>query len=98
MQHFYMVEFELPYVMAPEFLERIPEQRDKVDELMAQGQIRSYSLAVNRSKLWMIVIADSEFEVMQIIGALPLSNFMIPCINSLMFHHSMESLMAISLN
>jgi muconolactone delta-isomerase len=98
MQHYYMVEFELPSMMAPEFLARIPEQRNKVDELMALGHIRSYSLSANRSKLWMIVIADTEFEVLDLIGDLPLSDFMIPSINPLMFHHSMESMMAISLN
>jgi len=98
MQQFYMVEFELPSMMAPEFLARIPEQRNRVDEFMAEGRIRSYSLAVNRSRLWMIVVADSDFEVMQLIGQLPLIDFMIPSINSLMFHHSMEALMAVSLN
>jgi muconolactone delta-isomerase len=98
MQQFYMVEFELPSMMAPEFLARIPEQRNRVDELMAEGRIRSYSLAVNRSRLWMIVVADSDFEVMQLIGQLPLIDFMIPSINPLMFHHSMEALMAVSLN
>jgi muconolactone delta-isomerase len=98
MQQFYMVEFDLPSMMAPEFLARIPEQRNRIDELMAEGQIRSYSLSTNRSKLWMIVIADSEHEVMHLIGELPLSDFMIPSINPLMFHHSTESMMAISLN
>ncbi len=98
MQHFFMVEFELPSIMAPEFLQRIPEQKIIIDEMMAKGKIRSYSLSENRSKLWIVFIAENEFEVMELINQMPLSDFMIPSINLLMFHNSTESIMAISLN
>lgn len=98
MQQFYMVDFELPEVFVPEFLALIPEQRLKIDSLMAEGSIHSYSLASNRSRLWMIVLADSEFEVVTIINELPLSTFMISNIFSLMFHHSTQSLISMSLN
>lgn len=93
-----MVEFEIHSVMTPEFMELIPAQRELVDELMAKGKIRCYSLSANRSRLWMVVIAHNDFEVLQIIGDMPLSDFMIPSISPLMFHHSMDAIMAMSLN
>jgi len=98
MQHFYMVEFEIHGVMTPEFFELIPAQRELVNELMAKGQIRCYSLSENRTRLWMVVIAKNDFEVLQLIGDMPLSDFMIPSISPLMFHHSMDAIMAMSLN
>ncbi len=98
MGKFYMIEFDLPEVLAPEFLALLPTQRLKVDELMLAGIIQSYSLSMNRAKLWIIMVADSEFEVLQLISELPLSNFMIPSITPLMFHHSVKATTAVSLN
>lgn len=98
MQQFYMVEFELPNLLPAAFLERIPAQRSKIDELMVKGKIRSYSLSENRSKLWVIVVAKSEFEVMELLETLPLSDFMTPTITALMFHHGIEVQMTMSLN
>ncbi len=98
MQQFYMVEFELPGILSSEFLALIPQQKMKIDELMVSGQIHSYSLAANRSRFWVIAVADSEFEVLQLIGQLPLNRFMTPSITALMLYHSAQSLMSMSLN
>ena len=87
MKRTYMVEFELPESLSEEFLALIPEQRNTVDYLMSEGKIRSYSLAMDRSVLWVIMEADSEFEVMETIAQLPLSDHMHPYISELMFHN-----------
>ena len=59
-----MVEFELPEELSDDFLALIPEQREVVDRLMTQGKIRSYALSLDRSVLWVVMEAVSEFEVM----------------------------------
>lgn len=98
MKRSYMVEFELPDELTEDFLARIPRQRLVVGELMTEGVIRSYSLALDRSMLWVIVEAESEFEVMEVIAQLPLSDYMQPFVSELFFHNSPELVHAFSLN
>ncbi len=86
-----MVEFELPDAFEEEFVALIPEQRRIVNRLLAEGQIRSYSLASDRSVLWAVIEADSEFEVMEIISQLPLSGYTDPYISELMFHDAHQA-------
>lgn len=98
MKKSFMVEFELPESLSEDFLALIPEQRLAVDNLMAEGKIRSYSLALDRSVLWVIMESESEFDAMEIISQLPLSDFMHPYISELMFHHSAMAINRFSLN
>ncbi len=94
----YMIEFDLPESPTEEFFSLIPRQRYVINNLMADGKIKSYSLAIDRSRLWVIAEADSEFEVMEMINDMPLSGHMIPTISELMFHNSYETLVSFSLN
>ena len=98
MKRSYMVEFELPESLSEEFLALIPDQRSTVDYLMSEGKIRSYSLALDRSVLWVIMDADSEFEVMETIAQLPLSDYMHPYISELLFHNTAEMALHFSMN
>ncbi len=82
-----MVEFDLPVEMNDEFMRKIPAQRLKVNELMENGKILSYSLSADRQKLWCILKVESELEVMELIADFPLIKYMDPTINELMFHH-----------
>ncbi|GAB3572795.1 hypothetical protein GCM10027578_32910 [Spirosoma luteolum] len=83
----YMVEFDLPAVMDADFASQIPAQRLKVDELMEKGLLLSYSLSIDRQKLWCIFKADSELEVMESISEFPLIKYMTPFVTELMFHN-----------
>lgn len=98
MKEFYMIEFELLDVFTKAFLNKIPEQREVIDVMVAKGLIKSYSLALNRSKLWIIASAENEFEIMDLISNLPLSEFMIPSITPLMFHNTHQKTRDFSLN
>ncbi len=82
-----MVEFDLPVEMNQEFMQKIPAQRLKVNELMENGKILSYSLSADRQKLWCILKVESELEVMEVIADFPLIKYMRPSINELMFHN-----------
>ena len=98
MKHTYMIEFELPEVMTEEFMALIPQQRYVINQMLAEGTIKSYSLAMDRSRLWVIMAATSEFEAMEIVATFPLSDFMTPHLSELMFHNSADMLMQFSLN
>ncbi len=98
MRKAFMVEFELPETMTEEFLALIPQQRYVINNMLVEGSIKSYSLSMDRSRLWAIVAAKSEFEVMEIISRMPLSDYMTPNVSELMFHNASEVLMQFSLN
>lgn len=83
----YMIEFELPANMDTEFIQRIPAQRLKINELMESGKILSYSLSADRQKLWCILKAESEVEAMETIAEFPLIEYMDPTVTELMFHN-----------
>ena len=93
-----MVEFDLPETFTEEFLALIPRQRYVINTMLAQGSIKSYSLAIDRSKLWEVMLGDSEFDVMENIAQMPLSGYMTPNISELMFHNAADAVMQFSLN
>ncbi len=88
-----MVEFELPEDFPEDFMALVPEQRMIVDELIEEGVIRSYSLSMDRTVLWVVLEAESEFEVLEVIARMPLSDFMHPYVSELMFHNGATALM-----
>lgn len=98
MRKVFMIEFDLPQVFTEEFMALIPKQRYVLNELMSRGEIQSYSLALDRSKLWMVAVGENEFEVIELIDQLPLSIFMTPDISELMFHNTASLSLEFSLN
>ncbi len=84
----YMVEFEIAEPYSPSFMAKIPMQKTVVDELMEDGKIISYALSENRERLWMIVAAENDFEVLDIINEFPMINDMTYSITHLMFNHA----------
>lgn len=93
-----MVEFDLPEQIDEAFMALIPKQRYVINAMLAEGQIKSYALSMDRARLWAIMYGDSEFEVMENISQMPLSDYMTPHISELMFHNSADALMQFSLN
>jgi len=95
----YMVTIDLPAVLTGKFFALIPEQRRRVDELMAEGRILAYTLAVDRSRLWVTVRADTKGEVVDLINSMPLGKFMTAAIQELAFHRQQHPMtMPLSLN
>lgn len=94
----YMVEFDLPESFNEEFMALIPRQRYVVNTMLVEGRLKSYSLSMDRRKLWAVVLADSEFDALEIIALMPLSDYMTPNISELMFHNAGDSVMHFSLN
>ena len=98
MKKTFMIEFDLPNTLTEEFLALIPKQRYMVNTLLANGTIKSYSLSLDRSRLWVVVSAESEFETLEIIDQMPLADYLTPHVSELMFHNGAEVLMQFSLN
>ena len=85
---YFMIEIELPKRITPEFLELIPHQRKFIDRMMKKGIIISYSLSFDRSKLWVVVLANSLTETKNFIGSFPIFCFIQFKINNLLFHEA----------
>lgn len=89
----YMVIIQLPTELSKEFISTIPKQRAKVEELMDEGKILQYALAVDRSKLWVTVAAKSEEKAKEIISLFPLVHFMKPEFFELAFQNSISTVL-----
>ncbi len=84
----FMIAFELPNPFPEELILKIPEQRAVVNRLLEAGKLQSYALSMERDRLWCVVNAEDELEVMQIIGEFPLIDFMQATITELMFNNA----------
>ena len=82
----YMVEIFLPHTLTQEFMSLIPAQRAIVNRLVHSGTIRSYSLSLNRSRLWVVLTAKETEEVHVILDEFPIMPYSEAEIHELMFH------------
>jgi hypothetical protein len=84
----FMVEFDLPTPFPPSFVEKIPVQKMVVDEFMEEGKIISYALSMDKGRLWVIVNAQNDFDVLDVINEFPLIDQMQYSMTELMFNHA----------
>lgn len=95
----YLVDIDFPEAPDDEFISLIPSQRTLINTYMHSGIVTSYSLSVDRSKLWVTIVADSEKEVGNILGTFPLVSYMVYSIHKLAFHNTAQfSMPPLSLN
>lgn len=87
----YMVIIKLPGELTEDFVLLIPKQRAHIDKLMDEGKILQYSLAADRTYLWVTIVAESEQKVMDILATFPLIGYMSPVITELAFHNSVSN-------
>jgi hypothetical protein len=88
----YMADIELPGTITDEFASLIPFQRARVNMLMFEGKISSYSLSMDRSRLWVVVNAASEDDAHGVIVSFPIFHFVRVTMHELMFHNSVRLL------
>ncbi|MCB0618132.1 MAG: hypothetical protein KDC43_13985 [Saprospiraceae bacterium] len=93
-----MVEFDLPEEMNEEFLRLVPEQRQFINYLLAEGKVQSYSLALDRSRLWIVMVGKTELDIIEVIDRMPLQAYLDPSISELAFHNKQEHVLQFSLN
>lgn len=83
-----MIDINLPGEFTQAFAAKIPAQRFYISEMMAEGVITNYSLAIDRRKLWVVVEAKNEEEVMNVLADFPIIDDINFDIHELMFHNS----------
>lgn len=84
----YMVDIDLPDTISEEFMSLIPQQRNQVNKLMLEGKINSYTLSLDRTKLWIILSAKSDGDVFRLLATFPLRRYMDAKIVELAFHNT----------
>lgn len=95
----FMVDINLHDAHTDAFMQLIPRQRAVVNSLMYEGKIVQYAVSLDRSKLWMIVIARDEEQVLEYLSSFPLIHFMDCEIAPLLFTNSAQQTFShISLN
>lgn len=94
----YLFDVSLPEEITEEFVALIPRQRAHIDMLMVKGVVTSYSLAFDRSKLWVTLLAASEHEAMETLRTFPMYRFFRAQIYPLAFHNMTFSLTRVSRN
>jgi hypothetical protein len=94
-----MVETRVPPEPNTEFFSLIPMQQRKIAELMAQKKILSYTLSIDRLKLWIIMNAESESDARQTLAEQPMDKYFDYHFHELMFHEMANTVFpAVSLN
>lgn len=89
----YMITIQLPEELTKGFISLIPSQRARIDQLMDEGIILQYALAVDRSKLWVTVSAKSVAKAKEIISSFPLIDYMKPEFFELSFQNSISTVL-----
>lgn len=93
-----MVEFDVPETLSEDLLDLIPEQREAIDLLFSGGKLLSYTVANDRTRVWAVMIAGSESELISIIDELPMTPYMDYDYSELIFYNTVHLMPAMSLN
>jgi|WetSurMetagenome_2_1015567.scaffolds.fasta_scaffold990382_1 hypothetical protein len=95
----FIADIQIPMNPDEEFFALIPLQRSHIDKLLEQGTVMSYSLSLDRSRLWITLNAHTEREAIEILAAFPMFRYFEPTLYPLMFHNtSLMSQLKVSLN
>ncbi len=96
MKNYFLVEIEL----GNRFADMMETTSYQMNELLAEGKIQTYGVARDYSRMWLTLLAETEFEAWEIISSLPVCGVNEPYITSLATYNQSLDLQfpAISLN
>jgi hypothetical protein len=95
----FMVEVRLPYEPPQEFFTLIPSQRAMVIDLLMKRKFLSYTLAADRSKVWIVMIGETESDARALLQQQPMDKYFNYTFTELMFHDMAGALFpSVSLN
>jgi len=83
----YMVDVSLPEFPDEAFFSKIPEQRTLINRLLEERVVQSYALSADRTKLWIVIRAQSDSEAFDILATFPLYDYFRFDIYELAFHN-----------
>lgn len=82
----FMADIDLPLIQDQNFMDKIPDQRLIVDQLMSDGKISNYAVSMDRNKLWVLVEANDVNEAELIIQCFAIIDDIEYSINELLFN------------
>ena len=89
----------MPDTLTEEFILLIPQQREYLDNMFNRGVIANYTLAMDRSKLWVTMVVQSAKDVRQIMDDFPIADYIEYTVHQLAFSNSASAIIPeISLN
>ncbi len=95
----FMVEVRLPFDPPQEFFTLIPSQRAMVVELLMKRKFLSYTLASDRSKVWIVMVGETELDARKLLEKQPMDKYFSYIFTELMFHDMAGTMFpAVSLN
>ena len=68
----FQVHIKLPDIFTRRFAALIPQQRERVNQLMEERTILNYALDMDRSQLWVTMQAEDQESVMDILATFPI--------------------------
>lgn len=69
-----------------DFMRMIPAHRAYINELISKGEIISYSISADRSKGWIIFLAEAAEDVLDIVQQFPIHQYITIEIHELFIH------------
>lgn len=66
------IHIQLPEVFSHRFSARIPSQRMRVNQLLEEKIILSYSLDMERNNVWVVMRGKNQKEIMDILSTFPI--------------------------
>lgn len=79
MKQYYLVEIDI--VQAP--LEGMQDSIEKLNTWLAEGRIQTFGISDDEKKIWLTLIADSEYDAWEIVGILPFDGYFEPVLTAL---------------
>lgn len=84
----YLVDISFPINFDENFMKLVPVQKDHINYLVSKGIVVSYSLSLDRTRLWVNIKAKSEEEIKDTLSAFPLYSYFKYTVFPLAFHAS----------
>ncbi|MBX2817422.1 MAG: hypothetical protein KTR24_15545 [Saprospiraceae bacterium] len=79
MKQFFLVEIDI--IQAPSL--GMEDSIEKLNYWLAEGRIQTFGVSDDHKKLWLTLIADSEYDAWETIGILPFDGYFEPVLTSL---------------
>ena len=71
----FQVHITLPEIFSTRFAALIPQQYEKVNELLEKRVILNYALDMTRINLWVTIQAKDQLEAMDILATFPIIKY-----------------------
>lgn len=95
----FLLNSELLEARSADFMQLIPMHRAYIDDMIMEGKITSYAVSMDRTRLWAVIVAETEADAINIISRFPIIDHMEFEIFELLFHNAAHDLVShISLN